>query len=302
MTPRARRGKAAPALALGNLASRFLVAVVAVPILLLVLYLGPSWPTYLLVGAAAIIAMHEFFSMTLEEKGDRTAGLIFGGLACAAAYWLSPAALPHSAGWQRLAAPGSGYAVSFLSVIAPALYFLFRFGDIATVARRFTAMVAGIVYAGLLFMALAALKRDAGGGTEGGHWVVLVLAIAWLGDTGAYFAGRFLGDAKLYPAVSPKKTWAGAWGGLAGSVGAAIVMKLFFLEQLGWVDTILIAAPGAALGQMGDLAESLIKRSTGVKDSGSLLPGHGGILDRVDAVLFMAPYVLVYMQIRAAIG
>ena len=299
MTRPARRGKAAPALALGNLASRFLVAVVAVPILLFVLYLEPAWPTYLLVGAAAIVAMHEFFSMTLEEKGDRTAGLIFGTLACAAAFWMNGAMLPAGR-WQALST--SGYAVSFLSVICPALYFLFRFGEIATVARRFAFMVTGIIYAGLLFMALAALKRDFGGGTIGGHMVVLVLAIAWLGDTGAYFAGRFLGNAKLYPAVSPKKTWAGAWGGLAGSVGAAIVMKLLFLEDLGWIDTILIAAPGAALGQMGDLAESLIKRSTGVKDSGSLLPGHGGILDRVDAVLFMAPYVLVYIQVRAVIG
>jgi phosphatidate cytidylyltransferase len=287
-------------LALGNLASRFLVAVVAVPILLVVLYLQPAWPTFFLVGAAALIAMHEFFSMTLEDKTDRTAGLIFGGLACAAAYWMNPGALPAGPRWQSLST--SGYAVSFLSVIAPALYFLFRFGDIASVAKRFAYMVTGIVYAGLLFMALAGLKRDFGGGTTGGHMVVLVLAIAWLGDTGAYFAGRFLGNAKLYPAVSPKKTWAGAWGGLAGSLGAAIVMKLFFLQDLGWLDTVLIAAPGAALGQMGDLAESLIKRSTGVKDSGSLLPGHGGILDRVDAVLFIGPYLLVYIQIRAAIG
>ena len=129
----------------------------------------------------------------------------------------------------------------------------------------------------------------------------LVLVVMWLGDTGAYFAGRFLGKHKLYEAVSPKKTWEGAFGGIAGSLVAAIVMKLTrFHDALPWLDLVLIAVPGAMLGQMGDLVESLFKRSTGVKDSGSILPGHGGILDRIDAVLFFAPYMLVYVQLRLA--
>jgi len=128
--------------------------------------------------------------------------------------------------------------------------------------------------------------------------VLLVLLVAWLADTGGYFAGRFLGNAKLYPAVSPKKTWAGAWGGLAGSVVGVAVLKLFFAEWLTWLDVFMIAIPGGIIGQMGDLAESLIKRSVGVKDSGTLLPGHGGILDRIDAVLFIAPYVYAYLMVR----
>jgi phosphatidate cytidylyltransferase len=132
--------------------------------------------------------------------------------------------------------------------------------------------------------------------------VLFVLVVMWLGDTGAYFAGRFLGKHKLYEAVSPKKTWEGAFGGLAGSLVAAIVMKLVRMDHVAWVDVILLALPGAALGQMGDLVESLFKRSTGVKDSGAIWPGHGGILDRIDAVLFFAPYVYVYIQVRAFVA
>ena len=99
--------------------------------------------------------------------------------------------------------------------------------------------------------------------------------------------------------MSPKKTWEGAFGGLAGSLVAASVMKVWRLDDVfNWYDVVLLTIPGAALGQMGDLAESLLKRSVGVKDSGSILPGHGGILDRIDAVLFFAPYVHVYIQLR----
>jgi phosphatidate cytidylyltransferase len=128
--------------------------------------------------------------------------------------------------------------------------------------------------------------------------VLLVLIVAWLADTGGYFAGRFLGKSKLYEAVSPKKTWAGAWGGIAGSLVGVAVLKLVRADYLEWYDVALIAIPGGILGQLGDLTESLIKRSVGVKDSGALLPGHGGLLDRIDAVLFIAPYVYAYLVIR----
>jgi phosphatidate cytidylyltransferase len=289
-------------MALGNLASRFAVAVVAVPILILILYQDAAWPTWLLVFTASLIAMNEFFSMTLEDKKDRWASLACGAVACAAFYWMTPAALVGQGARAQILAHDNDMAMLVFAVLAPMLYYLFRFGDIATVARRITATIAGIVYAGLCLTALARIKLDLGGVAphSGGHMVVFVLVVAWIGDTGAYFAGRFLGNKKLYPAVSPKKTWAGAFGGLAGSVAAGLAMKAIFPNQLplSWVDVVLVAGPGALLGQMGDLSESLIKRSTGVKDSGGLLPGHGGILDRIDAVLFMAPYLMLYLQIR----
>ena len=282
-------------MALGNLASRFLVAVVAVPVLLLAFYQQNPVYTFVLIFAASLVAMAELFAMTLPDKGDRAVSLVLGALAVAAFYWMNPVSLPHHGAWPALA--DSRHTVLGLAVIAPLLYYLFRYGDLQTAASRMAFTVLGIVYAGILLITVAELKRD--GGHYGGDLVMFVLAVVWAGDTGAYFAGRFLGKHKLYPAVSPKKTWEGAFGGLAGSLVAASVMKVWRLDDVfNWYDVVLLTIPGAALGQMGDLAESLLKRSVGVKDSGSILPGHGGILDRIDAVLFFAPYVHVYIQLR----
>jgi phosphatidate cytidylyltransferase len=291
--------------ALGNLAQRFLVAVVAIPILLALFYYHRPEPTWLLIFGASLIAMHEAFAMLLPAE-DRRAALVLGGVATAAFYWLDPAVL---AGYGALpaalvGAADAGSAVPLaLAVVAPGLYFLFRFRDIPTVAGRYAGTVAGIVYAGYLLTYLAKLKlieRFEPG--TGGDAVLIVLIVAWVADTGAYFAGRFLGQARLYEAVSPKKTWAGAWGGLAGSLVGAAVLKLISAHWLSWLDVALIAIPGGILGQLGDLTESLIKRSVGVKDSGALLPGHGGLLDRIDAVLFIAPYAYAYLVIRHTIG
>jgi len=285
-------------MALGNLASRALVAVVAVPVVLLILHLDQPEPTFVLMFVASLLAMRELFGMTLPDPRDRVAGLIMGGASAAALYWLSPVALhwvemDHATG-ERLLLAGPLVAV-MLAVIPPGLYYLFRFGDIDTSAQRAAYTIMGIVYVGLTCTCLSLCKRDL---PKGSDFVALILLIAWVGDTGAYFAGRFLGNAKLYPAVSPKKTWAGAIGGLAGSTAAVVVMKLAFLDDvLSWFDVVAIAIPGAILGQLGDLFESLLKRSVGVKDSGSLLPGHGGMLDRIDAVLFIGPYVYLYVLI-----
>lgn len=267
-------------MAIGNLASRFLVALVAVPIILGAVYQdyhhGILWA---LIFGAALVAMHEYFAMGIEDGTDRAASLVIGAAAISAFYWLG-----GGRGGELLAV--------FTATVPVGLYYLFRFGDMQSAAARMGTTTTGIFYGGLLFTYLALLKRD--GDAAGGHLVVFVLAIAWVGDTGAYFAGRFLGKTKLYPAVSPGKTWAGAVGGLAGAAAAAIVMKLFFLEGIPWIHMLIMAIVGGALGQMGDLVESMIKRSRGVKDSGSILPGHGGILDRIDAVLFIAPWVYLY--------
>ncbi len=286
-------------MALGNLAQRFLVAVVAVPLLLLLLYYHRPEPTWAVIFVASILAMREFFGMTLPAE-DRTAALVMGALASAAFYWLDPFTLtyaPRSAVLRGAVMAGPSITL-ILAVIVPGLYYLFRFRDISSVAGRYAATVAGIVYAGFLTTFLAFLKRIDPG--QAGDTVVLVLIVAWLADTGGYFAGRFLGKSKLYEAVSPKKTWAGFWGGIAGAVIGVVVLKVGFAHWLSWLDVFLLAIPGCVLGQMGDLAESLIKRSVGVKDSGSLLPGHGGILDRIDAVLFIAPYAYAYLLFRFA--
>jgi len=286
--------------ALGNLAQRFLVAVVAVPILLVVLYYHRPEPTWAVIFAASLIAMHELFAMMLPAE-DRGPAVVMGGVAVAAFYWLDPTTLAYYGdAVPRVAhAAGAGSAIPLLlAVVVPGLYYLFKFRDIPSVAGRYAATVTGIVYAGYLTTYLAKLKLvdpHAGGDT-----VLMVLIVAWLADTGGYFAGRFLGKSKLYEAVSPKKTWAGAWGGIAGSVVGVALLKLISAHYLTWLDVALIAIPGGILGQLGDLTESLLKRSVGVKDSGALLPGHGGLLDRIDAVLFIAPYVYGYLALRSA--
>ncbi|HEX4419593.1 MAG TPA: phosphatidate cytidylyltransferase [Kofleriaceae bacterium] len=294
-------------MALGNLAQRFLVALVAVPILLVVLYYHRAEPTWVLIFAASLIAMNELFAMLLPVA-DRRPALIMGGLSAAAFYWLDPVALGAygdavPAVVSRAVAAGATIPV-LLAVVVPGLYYLFRFRDIPSVAGRYAATVTGIFYAGYLTTYLAKLKLI--DPHHGGDTVLLVLIVAWLADTGGYFAGRFFGKAKLYEAVSPKKTWAGAWGGIAGSLIGVAALKLIMpsylhASYLTWVDVGLIAIPGGVLGQLGDLTESLIKRSVGVKDSGALLPGHGGLLDRIDAVLFIAPYVYGYLVIRGIV-
>jgi phosphatidate cytidylyltransferase len=125
----------------------------------------------------------------------------------------------------------------------------------------------------------------------------MTLMFAWWGDTGGYFAGRFLGKRKLYPAVSPKKTVEGAIGGLAGSVAGALCAHFWYLPSIPLLNSVVLAIVAGALGQAGDLGESLIKRSTGVKDSGQIVPGHGGILDRVDGLLFVMP--ATYFVVKA---
>lgn len=290
-------------MALGNLAQRFLVAVVAVPILLLLLHYHRHEPTWAVIFVASLLAMSEFFAMTLPKE-DRRAALVLGGIACLVFYWVDPLALAATGIESRTAIKFAGIGGTtltlFFAVVVPMLFFLFRFRDIPSVAQRIVATITGIVYAGFLTTYLAKLKLFGSLGGVGGDFVLIVLLIAWIADTGGYFAGRFLGKTKLYEAVSPKKTWAGAVGGLAGSVLGVAALKLITADFLTWADVFLLAIPGGILGQMGDLAESLIKRSTGVKDSGALLPGHGGILDRIDAVLFIAPYVYVYLSVRMA--
>jgi phosphatidate cytidylyltransferase len=282
-------------MALGNLASRFLVAGVAAPVLIGILYyVDAAEATWALVWVATLLAMREFFGMTLAGERDRNVSLALGAVATAALFFLHPGPMRVDSEVTGLALLQAGpYAAIGLAVVPIGIYYLFWFEEMATVASRFVATIAGIVYVGFGLSFLGLVRRDLGEP----DLIVLILLIAWIGDTGAYFAGRFLGKKKLYEAVSPKKTWAGAWGGIGGSLLGAVFVKLVLHDALTWVDVVVVSVIGGVLGQLGDLAESLIKRAVGVKDSGSLLPGHGGMLDRIDAVLFIAPWVYVYFAL-----
>ncbi|HEY6007258.1 MAG TPA: phosphatidate cytidylyltransferase, partial [Geobacteraceae bacterium] len=130
----------------------------------------------------------------------------------------------------------------------------------------------------------------------GSQWLFLLMTIVMAGDTGAYYVGSSLGRHKLYPVVSPNKSVEGSVGGLVGSTVGALVARWAFFPELAVVDCLATALLLGVLGQLGDLFESLLKRSFGVKDSGTIIPGHGGILDRLDSLLFAAPAALYYAR------
>ena len=135
---------------------------------------------------------------------------------------------------------------------------------------------------------------------QGSYWIWLVFIGAWVSDVCAYFTGRFFGKRKLIPAVSPKKTVAGAIGGAVGAAIGFLIFSAVFKAQLGNIHVFVTGAAGlfvSACGQVGDLVASVIKRQHGIKDYGKIMPGHGGAMDRFDSVLFVAPAIYIYLLI-----
>ncbi len=273
----AEKPKAQPS----NLRTRLLTAAVAAPLILLLLYLGPAWAWLLFIAAAAVVGAVEFFGMTHDDDRPSVAMGTLSMLTVLLVLWFF--------GTDARALVALLLGIPIVSILVA----LARLGPIETAAMRLAAMAFGPIYLGAGMGAIALLKRDAG--SDGPGFVVLALMLSWMSDTGAYFAGRFLGRHKLYPAVSPKKTVEGAIGGLGGSVGGALLGSFFYLPSLPAAHAVLLGLVGGALGQLGDLGESLLKRSVGKKDSGGIVPGHGGILDRVDALLVAASLLYVYV-------
>jgi phosphatidate cytidylyltransferase len=147
---------------------------------------------------------------------------------------------------------------------------------------------------GGLITALPLVHREV---PQGPLWVVTALAVTFSSDTGAYFVGRTWGRHKLAPAVSPGKTIEGGGGGLAAAVLFMFVARASYFVALTVRDCVLVGLAAGVLGPIGDLTESLIKRAAGAKDSGRLIPGHGGMLDRIDAVLFVGAYVYLHVTL-----
>jgi phosphatidate cytidylyltransferase len=277
---------APPPKAPSNLLVRLTTGFIGAPVILLLLYLGPAWGWMLFVAAAAAIGAYELFGMT--HPGDLP-GRVIG---------IALTELVIGVLWV---AGGDARALLTLIILAPivgVLLVLARLGDIHTAAVRVMANTFGPLYVGGALGAIVLLRRDADvlGPHAGAGFVVVALSLSWASDTGAYFAGRFLGKHKLYEAVSPKKTVEGALGGLAASLLSALIAHAWFLPELPLGQGLALALIAGGLGQAGDLGESLLKRSFGVKDSGGIIPGHGGILDRIDALLITAS--LTYLYIR----
>jgi phosphatidate cytidylyltransferase len=268
---------------MSNLVARLLTAGALIPLLILAINWSNPIAVWGIVFTATLLGLNEFYSMTMpkEPLGERIFGIVVGLGFAASLYWY-----------------GGEIAIAVLTgaTLLTFLYYLFAYRDMESVARRLTATWGGLLYVAMMLTFVALLKKR---GPDGGAWVYITLTCTWFSDTGAYFAGRFIGPAwpkKLYESVSPKKTIIGGVGGLAASFGALALAKYWYLPSLTWLDCAAVAVPANLLGQMGDLCESLLKRSVGVKDSGALLPGHGGMLDRIDALLFTAPYIYFYAR------
>ncbi len=146
-------------------------------------------------------------------------------------------------------------------------------------------------YIGLPLTALALLHAE----PEGAAWVVLALTLAFVGDTGGYVVGSLWGTRKLAPTISPNKTVQGAAGGLMGSLIAAVIAHVWYLPSVSWIGALGLGFVGGVAAQVGDLFESLIKRGFSIKDSSQLIPGHGGLLDRLDAVIFTSVVTWLYV-------
>jgi phosphatidate cytidylyltransferase len=261
-----------------NLAIRVVTALVLFPLAVWMTWLGGPWFA-ITVSLAAAVSAGEVIWM-FEKRIPPTGWIgIVGAAAAPVAAWLWTQGGKPFQDWAGIA--GAGAVVAVLAAA------MLQEGPLEQAPRSAALATLAWAYAGLLPAAVVSLREGAGW-----QWVVLLFIVTWANDTFAYFAGRFLGKRKLAPRLSPKKTWEGFWGGAVGSVVGGLVVKALFLPRVSVSAVVVVAAGAAVLGPLGDLAESMLKRAAGVKDSGRIVPGHGGLLDRIDAVLFVAPWVV----------
>lgn len=271
--------------------TRLATAIVVAPITLWVLWLGGlAWAIY--VAVVAIICETEFFDI-MTAKGLHPHRLI--------AYVVTVALI--------LAALVGGMELSVLmltvGILAILVMQLVRRTFVAAIPDTSVSMT-GVLYIGWLLAHGVWLRemRAPDGGELGSFALLFALAVTFLGDTGGYFAGRAWGKHKIAPSISPKKSWEGlggsiVLGAMAGPLFQWITEQWFFPVPIDTWLLALLGIPVVLIGFAGDLVESLIKRDAAVKDSGTLLPGHGGLLDRIDGVLFTVPltyYLFVFLQ------
>lgn len=275
-----------------SLRKRILSVAVSMPPILIGIYWG-VWPVVVLVSIAVVIGLLELYT-GLVRRGDApraAVGILCALLLCAAA------ALQGS-----LPLDTTGLALA-LAIVLAFCYELVR-NDHRQALQAWAQTFAIACYIGWLlshYILLRKLETPLQGGwlaflqiSPGAAWVYLVLAITWAQDTMAFVVGSRFGRHKLAPAISPHKSWEGAAGGIASSTLVAVCAVPLLGLPLPWLLAALLGALGGLAGLLGDLVESLLKRQIGIKDSGSLLPGHGGVLDRADSMLFSAP-VLYYL-------
>lgn len=259
--------------------TRILSAVVLIPLVVSSVLFAPQWVVLLLVEAVLVAAFVEYADL-YEKTGvliPRVPACAAAVVACAAIAWPGPP-------------PADLVFVAILIAISAAV--LGAYQPASHVPASAAAALFSAVYLGVPLGCLAAIR-----GVYGREALLLVLIVVWVSDSAQYYAGRLFGRHKLSPTISPKKTIEGAAGGFVAGMAVIIVLGRIWLPALSiwW-----LAGAGAvmvALGIAGDLFESLLKRSAHVKDSSGLIPGHGGVLDRIDALLLVGPGFYLFLRL-----
>ncbi|MEK7286726.1 MAG: phosphatidate cytidylyltransferase [Nitrospirota bacterium] len=260
------------------LESRLAVATPLIPALYFVIMLAPPFIFFLLAAAAILRAQYEFYKIYYHETvpaGTVCFGLLCGFLLLFLFYFIVSV--------HRIE-----FWVIFI-VLAILLFHLFHFRTIEFALLDTAIQVLGVFYVTGLLGHLILIRHF----PDGASFILFLLIVVWGNDAGAYYVGRKIGGKKLYPAISPNKTVSGAIGGFVIGTLLGCAAQFSFLQMIPLRDVIFISILLVAAGQLGDLAESMFKRSGGVKDSSSLIPAHGGLLDKLDGVAFSAP-VLYY--------
>ena len=262
---------------------RVISGLLFLPIFYLVTWKLPPLYFTALVLAAAGIGQYEFYRMA-RARGHRPLALL--GTALGILVLLD---------FYHPLRPGVGMllpvAASMLVIMIARLFSTRPVdGAIEDVASTFL----GVFYVAMLFAFQVVIRS----GPDGKQWLVFLYFIIWASDIGAYSIGMPFGKHRLYEKVSPKKSMEGLAGALAASAGMALVCRVWFMPFVGKAEAVALALALAMIGTIGDLVESLFKRAAGVKDSGNIIPGHGGVLDRMDSMLFAAPVLYYYLRMR----
>ncbi|MGH9789886.1 MAG: phosphatidate cytidylyltransferase [Candidatus Acidiferrales bacterium] len=276
---------------------RVATAAILVPVTVAAVWFGPVWLVALLVALVTVACLEEFFAIGAQQGlGSYRLWTGVCALAVVAAQWRVAVAGGRWSVVGGYQSPVTGDWPLVIDVELALLVFLVGLAVIVVLGNRALKDVLpslGMSGAALLLIALPLSYMVRLHGLEDGRvWLLFTLALVWVGDTLAYFIGR-VGRLLLAPQISPKKTWEGAAANVVGSLLAAAVFSMWL--DVGVMHLFTIAMLASVAGQLGDLLESAYKRGAGVKDSGALLPGHGGMLDRVDALIFAVPVVWVYV-------
>jgi phosphatidate cytidylyltransferase len=258
---------------------RWITGIIAIPILFGIIAFGGKEAFAVLIIVASLAGMQEYNRMAFGRgfSLEKMETLIIASLMLLASCFAN---LPFI------------LAVLTFAVMTVLILNLLRMRKQGLDMSHAGRVILGILYIPLLMAHFILIRQT----QSGVLWIFFILVMAFAGDTAAYYIGRRLGKRKLLPEISPGKTVEGTIGLVAGSIAGCIVFKLFFFPMLTLAHAVVLGLVGSVTGQLGDLSESALKRAAGVKDSGTLLPGHGGILDRLDCLMFITPYVYYYQE------